>query len=217
MIGNREAQRRLTGIYESLLAAFGPRHWWPGDSPLEVMIGAVLTQNTSWRNVEKAIAQMKARGVLDMGRLVEIDEGDLAQIIRPAGYYNVKAKRLKALVSGFHERFGNALEGAAEVDTRELRAYLLSLNGIGPETADSILLYALERPAFVVDAYTKRFLGNHGLADRNLEYHDVQRFFTDNLPEDLHLFNEYHALIVCLAQRHCKKKPECAVCPLAGM
>lgn len=204
-------------IFEALLAAFGPRHWWPGDSPLEVMIGAVLTQNTSWRNVEKAIANMKNHGLLDMARLAAIDEGELAQIIRPAGYYNVKSRRLKAFVSNFFRRFGDAVEKTAGIPTPELRAYLLSLNGIGPETADSILLYALERPVFVVDAYTKRFLGNHNLADHHGDYHEVQRFFMENLPEDLYLFNEYHALIVRLAQEHCKKKPDCSACPLAGL
>ena len=209
-------QQRLMTIFEGLLKAFGPGHWWPGDSPLEVMIGAVLTQNTSWRNVEKAIANMKEQGLLDMARLVDIREEELAKIIRPAGYYNVKSKRLKAVIAGFYGRFGT-IEGAADVPTPELRAHLLSLNGVGPDTADSILLYALERPVFVVDAYTRRFIGNHGLADDNLEYHDVQRLFTKNLPEDLYLFNEYHALIVRLAQQYCKKGPDCAACPLSSM
>jgi endonuclease III related protein len=210
-------KERLMLIFEALLAAFGPRHWWPGDTPLEVMVGAVLTQNTAWRNVEKAIANMKERGLLDMARLAGVDEGELAQIIRPAGDYNVKSRRLKALVSDFSRRFNGAVENAAVMATPELRAYLLSLNGIGPETADSILLYALERPVFVVDAYTRRFLVNHGLADHRLDYDGIQRLFTDNLPEDLSLFNEYHALIVRLAQEHCKKKPDCATCPLAGV
>jgi endonuclease-3 related protein len=204
-------------IFEALLAAFGPRHWWPGDSPLEVMIGAVLTQNTSWRNVEKAIINMKNRGLLDMAGLAAIDEGELAQIIRPAGYYNVKSRRLKAFASDFYRRFGDTVEATSDVPTPELRAYLLSLDGIGPETADSILLYALGRPVFVVDAYTKRFLGNHGLADHNREYHEIQSLFMENLPEDLYLFNEYHALIVRLAQQHCKKKPDCSACPLVGL
>jgi endonuclease III related protein len=211
-------RQRLRNIFNRMLTVFGPRHWWPGDSPLEVMVGAVLTQNTSWRNVEKAIANLKDRGLLaDMARLAEIDEGELAQIIRPAGYYNVKSKRLKALFANFHQRFGSTMEDTAGVATPELRAYLLSLNGIGPETADSILLYALERPVFVVDAYTKRFLGNHGITDHDVDYHDVQRLFMDNLPEDTYLFNEYHALIVRLAQEHCKKTPACATCPLVGM
>jgi endonuclease III related protein len=210
-------QQRLMGIFDSLLAAFGPRHWWPGDSPLEVMVGAVLTQNTSWRNVEKAIANMKEAGLLEIARLAEVGESELARIIRPAGYYNVKSRRLKALISNFHRRFEGSIENAAALTTAELRAYLLSLNGIGPETADSILLYALERPVFVVDAYTRRFLRNHGLADHTGDYHDIQKLFTDNLPGDLYLFNEYHALIVRLAQEHCKKRPDCPTCPLVGM
>ena len=217
MTKERQMRQRLMDIFDKLLAAFGPRHWWPGDSPLEVMIGAVLTQNTSWRNVEKAIDRLKERSLIDMARIAEIDEGELAQVIRPAGYYNIKAKRLKALITGFYPRFGGAMEKTADVSTADLRAYLLSLNGIGPETADSILLYALERPVFVVDAYTRRFLGNHGLTGHGLDYDGIQRFFMDNLPEDTYLFNEYHALIVRLAQGHCRKKPLCVDCPLAGI
>jgi endonuclease III related protein len=213
----KSMRQRLMEIFETLLSAFGPRHWWPGDSPLEVMVGAILTQNTSWRNVEKAIGNMKERGVLDMARLAQIDESELAEIIRPAGFYNVKSRRLKAFIADFSRRFDGAVEGAATMSTPALRDYLLSINGIGPETADSILLYALDRPIFVVDAYTRRLLGNHHLYEGSHDYHEVQRFFMDNLAEDTYIFNEFHALIVRLCQQHCKTKPVCAACPLSGI
>ena len=210
-------RQRLMTIFEVLLSTFGPRHWWPGDSSLEVMVGAILTQNTSWRNVEKAVKNMKDQGVLDMTRLAEIDEGELAQIIRPAGFYNIKSRRLKTFITDFHRRFNGTIEGTAAVTTPELRNYLLAINGIGPETADSILLYALERPVFVVDAYTRRFLKNHGLHDGSCDYHEIQRFFMDNLAEDTYIFNEFHALIVRLCQDRCRKKPDCSSCPLVGI
>jgi endonuclease III related protein len=213
IVNPEDMNERLTDIFHRLLSAFGPRYWWPGDSSLEVMVGAILTQNTSWRNVEKAITNMKDRGVLDMARLAQIDERELAEIIRPAGFYNVKSRRLKALIAGFRRIF----DGAAAMTTLALRDSLLAVNGVGPETADSILLYALDRPVFVVDAYTRRFLGNHGLYHGNYDYHEVQKFFMDNLPEDTYVFNEFHALVVCLCQRHCKKKPDCPSCPLIGI
>jgi endonuclease III related protein len=211
-----ETEKRLLHIFNRLLSAFGPRHWWPGDSPLEIMVGAILTQNTSWRNVEKAITNMKDHGVLEMNRLVEIGEGALAEIIRPAGFYNIKTRRLKTFLIDFHSRFDGIVGNTTAIGTSELRDSLLILNGIGPETADSILLYALDRPVFVVDTYTKRFLHNHGLYTGSYDYHDVQSFFMDSLPRDTYLFNEFHALIVRLCQLHCKKKPECAACPLSG-
>lgn len=207
---------KLLSLFHTLLAVFGPRHWWPGDSPLEVMVGAILTQNTSWGNVEKAISNMKERGVLDVGALTQVSEDELGEIIRPAGFYRVKARYLKAFVAGFQERFDGLVENTATVATAELREFLLDLNGIGPETADSILLYALDRPIFVVDAYTKRFLKHHGLYDGDYEYHHIQRFFMDNLPRDTYIFNEFHALLVRLCQEHCKKKPDCSQCPVAS-
>jgi endonuclease-3 related protein len=207
---------RLLTIFDLLLAAFGPRHWWPGDSPLEVMVGAILTQNTAWRNVERAIDNLKEKGAMDMRVLSEIEGDALAEIIRPAGFYRVKSRRLKALITDFHRHFDGLIENTSATPTADLRNLLLAINGVGPETADSILLYALDRPVFVVDAYTKRFLKNHGLYDGNDDYHDVQKFFMDNLPEDRYIFNEFHALIVRLCQQHCKKGPDCSPCPLAG-
>jgi endonuclease-3 related protein len=207
-------RKRLREIFEKLLSAFGQRHWWPGDSPLEIMTGAVLTQNTSWRNVEKAIDNMKRKGLLDVDALHLIEEDHLADVIRPAGFYRVKSKRLKALITDVHDRHGSSIEHMQQVPTWQLRDQLLSVKGVGPETADSILLYALSRPVFVVDAYTRRFLKNHGLYDGGDDYHDVQKFFMDNLPQDTCIFNEFHALLVCLCQRHCKKRPDCPACPL---
>ncbi len=209
-----QMKQRLLTIFDTLFAAFGPRHWWPGDSPLEIMVGAVLTQNTAWRNVEKAIANMKSEGILSFDALTAIDEAALAAIIRPAGFYRLKAHRLKSLIAYFHRRYGSRLENTADVPTKVLRAELLDVNGIGPETADSILLYALDRPVFVVDAYTKRLLRNHRLYEGDDGYHNVQVFFTENLPEETALFNEFHALIVRLCQEHCRKRPLCDACPL---
>jgi endonuclease-3 related protein len=206
---------RLQEIFEKLLSAFGQRRWWPGDSPLEVIVGAVLTQNTAWRNVEKAIVNMREKGLIDMDALHLIEEDRLAEAIRPSGFYRVKSRRLKALIADIHGRYGASIERMQAAPTEELRGRLLSVKGVGPETADSILLYALNRPVFVVDAYTKRFLKNHGLSEGSDDYDEVQKFFTDNLPRDTYIFNEFHALLVCLCQRHCKKKPDCPACPLA--
>ena len=212
--GRGEMRQRLLGVFERLLSAFGERHWWPGDSPLEIMVGAILTQNTSWRNVERAIGNLKAAGLLDMGALDRIGEERLAEVIRPAGFYRVKSRRLKAFISEFQRAYGGVIEHTGGVPTEKLRDHLLSVKGVGPETADSILLYALNRPVFVVDAYTRRFLRNHGLYEGPPGYHEVQRFFMDNLPEDTSLFNEFHALIVRLCQGLCKKRPLCDACPL---
>jgi endonuclease III related protein len=207
-------QQRLVKIFHTLLEAFGKRNWWPGDTPLEVVVGAVLTQNTAWKNVEKAIANMKNHALLDLKSLYEIEEAPLAGIIRSAGFFNVKARRLKNLVKVLCEEFDGTLDNLAHIDTTHLRSLFLSTNGMGPETVDSILLYALERPVFVVDAYTKRFIAHHGLHVERTDYHGVQEFFRENLPEDVYLFNEYHALIVILCQTYCRKVPRCEECPL---
>jgi len=167
-------QQRLLAIFDRLLMAFGKRNWWPGETPLEVIVGAVLTQNTSWKNVEMAIARMKECGALDLGRLHEMEEASLADIIRSSGFFNLKSRRLKSLVNVIHEELGGAIEGFSSVDTLSLRTRMLEINGLGPETVDSILLYAFERPVFVVDAYTKRFLRNHGLYGETA-YHDIQQ------------------------------------------
>ena len=207
-------RKRLLKIFEVLLRTFGKRHWWPGETPLEVMVGAVLTQNTSWKNVEKAIASMKASGIMNIRILNEIDEGKLAGIIRSAGFFNIKSKRLKNLMKVLCEEFNGTIDNLKSIDTIILRSLLLGTNGLGPETVDSILLYALDRPVFVVDAYTKRFLKNHGLYTDAGDYHQIQDYFQKNLPSDVYLFNEYHALIVALSQSYCRKMPLCDDCPL---
>lgn len=210
----RAMNQRLLRIFDRLLAAFGKRHWWPGDTPLEIMVGAVLTQNTAWKNVERAIANMKRAGIMDLQRLFEIDVDALAEIIRPAGFFNIKSKRLKNLIRVICEKFNGSIDTMGSIEPARLRQLLLDVDGIGYETADSILLYALEKPIFVVDAYTKRFLNHHRLYDGNGDYTATQEFFMDNLPSDTYLFNEFHALIVALCQHYCKKIPVCRGCPL---
>lgn len=193
--------------FDILLRRYGPRGWWPAESPFEVVVGAVLTQNTAWINVEKAIANLKREKLLDPARIRDVDIHRLAEVIRPSGYYNLKAKRLKAVVEWW-------LRHDPEAPLDVLRAQLLDVNGVGPETADSILLYALNRPSFVVDAYTKRLLTRHGLAAEEVGYDDMKRLFVAALPGDVGLYNEYHALIVEVGKRHCGPVPRCEGCPL---
>lgn len=207
-------QKVLMEIYHRLFQAFGPRRWWPGETPFEVMVGAILTQNTSWRNVEKAIAELKAKGVLTPKGVHQLRKPELEKLIRSSGFYRLKAERLKRFVDFLFDAFGGDIERMKATDLRELRRRLLGLNGIGPETCDSILLYGLEKPIFVVDAYTKRILSRHGLVGEKASYEEVQRLFMDHLPTEEKLFNEYHALLVRLAKSYCLKKPNCAPCPL---
>ncbi len=196
--------------------SFGKRHWWPGETPLEIIVGAILTQNTSWKNVEKAIQNMKTEGVLDVERLYRIDTKRLSEVIRPSGFFNIKSNRLKNTINVIYNEYNASIENILNIRTDILRNTLLSINGIGPETADSILLYALNKPVFVVDAYTKRFLKNHKLYNGDSDYHEIQKFFMDNLKPDVYVFNEFHALIVCLCQIYCRKVPICSGCPLEG-
>lgn len=207
-------RQRLLKIFNILLETFGERHWWPGETALEVIVGAVLTQNTSWKNVEKAILSLKSAGLMDVDRLYEVEDAVLARCIRSSGYYNLKAKRLKNVVNVIHDEYGASIEHLRNNGAADLREKLLGIKGIGEETADSILLYALDRPVFVIDAYTKRFLASHGLYGGPYTYGDMQAFFMNNLPLDTYLFNEYHALIVALCQSHCLKVPRCEECPL---
>jgi endonuclease III related protein len=208
-------RKQLVAVYRALFKAYGPQRWWPGDSPFEVMVGAVLTQNTAWSNVEKAIANLKQAGLMTVGRFREAPVRTLATLIRPSGYYNIKAKRLGHLMAFLAGRYGGSLARMFREDPGELRKGLLSVNGIGPETADAIMLYAAGHPVFVVDAYTKRIFSRHGLVPRNAGYHEVQQLFLENLPRDARLFNEYHALIVRLGKEHCRKtRPRCNGCPL---
>jgi endonuclease-3 related protein len=208
-------RKQLTVIFRALLREYGPQDWWPGDTPFEVMVGAVLTQNTAWSNVEKAIVNLKRARALSVAPFRRLRHGELAGLIRPSGYYNIKAKRLANLMDFLTEHYGGSLTRMFRDDTAKLRAGLLSVNGIGPETADSIMLYAGGHPVFVVDAYTKRVLSRHGLLSGTEGYHEVQRLFVENLPQDRKLFNEYHALLVMVGKRHCRKSaPRCDGCPL---
>ena len=197
-----------------MLEYFGPQNWWPGDTDLEIMIGAVLTQNTNWQNVEKAIHNLKTGHLISLNELRSIPIGDLADEIRPAGYFNVKAKRLKNLINFIADQYDLDLSLLREEDTMTLRKGLLSVNGIGPETADSILLYAIHRPVFVVDGYTHRILSRHGMVAEQMAYQELQDLFQDHLPDDTALYNEFHALLVKTGKRFCKKSPVCEECPL---
>ena len=209
-------KKKLNKIYKSLFANFGRQYWWPADSAFEVMVGAILTQNTNWANVEKAIKNLKKHKALTAEKIRKISVRKLALLIRPAGYYNIKADRLKNFVRFLFERFAGDIKKMRKIGTGLLRQELLSVNGIGPETADSILLYALNKPVFVVDAYTKRILSRHKIIKDNAEYADVQEFFMRNLEKDVKLFNEYHALFVKLGKDHClKNKQRCDTCPLS--
>jgi len=208
-------RKQLMAIFRALFKKYGPQQWWPGDSPFEVMVGAVLTQNTAWGNVEKAITNLKSEGSLTVVRLRGLGRRKLAALIRPSGYYTVKAKRLSHLMAFLTERYGGSLARMFRDDPGELRKGLLSVNGIGPETADAIMLYAAGHPVFVVDAYTRRIFSRHGMVSGDDGYHVVQQLFMDNLPRDTSLFNEYHALLVRLGKMHCTKTaPRCSGCPL---
>lgn len=205
-------------IFDLLLAHFGPQGWWPGDSPFEVMVGAVLTQNTNWTNVRQAISNLRDRCVLSYGGLVELSIEELAEYIRPSGYYNIKARRLKNLLTMIEERYDGDLEALLADDLDTARLNLLSVQGVGPETADSILLYAGNHPVFVVDAYTHRVFSRHFLVAEECGYDELQGEFLGRLPRQVELFNEYHALIVMVGKQYCKKtKPRCQQCPLGGL
>ena len=207
----------LMKIYHQLYRAYGPRHWWPGESSFEVMVGAILTQNTSWTNVEKAIRKLKEKGVLSPEGIHRLKKKELAPLIRSSGYYRIKTDRLKAFIDFLYEEFNGNLKEMRKRKLEELRENLLGVKGIGPETADSILLYGLKKSIFVVDAYTKRILSRHGIISGETSYEEVQRLFMDHLPLDEKLFNEYHALFVHLGKMVCKKKPRCDICPLKGI
>jgi endonuclease-3 related protein len=205
---------KLSEIYQLLFERFGPQHWWPGETQFEIIVGAILTQNTSWQNVEKAIANLKAADRLSAEALHNIEIGDLAELIRPAGYFNVKAKRLKSFIDWLFTSYGGELTELETIDTERLREELLSVKGVGRETADSILLYALNREIFVVDAYTARVAVRHGLIEPEADYEQLRDLFQSNLPQDVELFNEYHALLVRVGKEFCKPTANCSGCPL---
>jgi len=197
--------------------AFGPQHWWPGESPFEIAVGAILTQNTNWGNVEKVIENLKRDKALNTKSIHGMRIHRLASLIKPAGYFNVKSKRLKAFMDFLMNEYHGSMQRMGDEETQTLRMNLLRVHGIGPETADSILLYALEKPLFVIDAYTKRFLSRHGIMEHEKPYEEFQEFFHSSLKRDVKLFNEYHALFVRLGKTYCRKKPKCEGCPLKGI
>ncbi|MBG0789935.1 MAG: endonuclease III domain-containing protein [Desulfovibrionaceae bacterium] len=205
----------ILAMFEAMREALGPSRWWPGDTPFEIAIGAILTQNTNWRNVEKAIANLKAENLLDAEALHGLPLPRLAELIRPAGYFNIKARRIANFLNFLKDEAEYDLESLKDMPLDEIRPKVLAVNGIGPETADSILLYALDFPTFVVDAYTARMMGRHGLAWEDIDYHQLQAIFMDALPQDVAVYNEYHALIVRVGKDWCKKKAGlCDTCPL---
>jgi endonuclease-3 related protein len=201
-------------MYQQLYKALGPQKWWPADSPFEVIIGAILTQNTSWKNVERALGALKRKKVLDPRKLYDIEDKALAEAIKSSGFFNIKAKRIKHFMRFLFENYQGSIERMFSEDGRFLREELLQINGMGPETVDSILLYAGGKPFFVVDAYTKRILLRHDLISEDTCYHDIQALFMDNLEKDVRVFNEYHALLVYVGKYFCKKIPGCEACPL---
>ncbi len=205
---------KLMEIYQLLYERYGCQHWWPGQSRFEIVVGAILTQNTNWGNVEKAIQNLKAAKSLTAEKLYDMDISSLAEMIRPAGYYNIKAGRLKNFLEWLFKEHDGDLNRLEDTDPETLRQELLQIKGVGPETADSIVLYAFDKPVFVVDTYTCRIMGRHGLIEEGGGYEQVRDFFQSYLDRSVKLFNEYHALLVRLGKEYCRPKAKCDGCPL---
>jgi len=204
----------LMDYYRLMEKHFGPTHWWPGDTPFEIAIGAILTQNTAWTNVEKAIANLKREKLLKPAAILACPTEKLEVALRPSGYFRQKTERVRRFSQYLTDHYAGSMTRMAKRPLEELRHELLAINGIGPETADDILLYACDKPIFVIDAYTKRILTRHGLVDDKATYHQMQELFHNNLKQDVKLFAEYHGLIVWTGKYFCKTKPQCAGCPL---
>ncbi|MBI1749096.1 MAG: endonuclease III domain-containing protein [Acidobacteria bacterium] len=205
----------LAEYYHALYLSLGPQSWWPARTPFEVIVGAILTQNTAWTNVEKAVANLRRERLLTPKALGRVSQAKLARLIRSSGYFRQKAKKLKAFVKFLRSEYGGSLGKMFRTPTPELREKLLAVHGIGPETADSILLYAGQHPVFVVDAYTKRILLRHGLVSAKAGYEELRALFEKTLPPDVQLYNEYHGLIVMTGKHWCRtKNPRCHECPL---
>ncbi len=208
-------QQHLLNFYQTMSSRLGPSNWWPGESPFEISVGAILTQNTNWKNVEQAILNLKSRNLLDPEKMFFMNDEQLAQLIRPAGYFRIKTTRLKNFLLFLYNECGFNFSILEKMDLEKLRTKLLEVKGIGPETADSIILYALNKPSFVVDAYTQRILNRHGIIHEDADYNEIKELFTSCLPEDVTLYNEYHALLVRVGKSWCRKKtPVCNQCPL---
>jgi len=206
-------KRKLLKIYSLLYKRFGPQHWWPGSTPFEVIIGAILTQSANWSNVELAIGNLKRAKRLSPKAILEIRDSKLEKLVRPSGYFRAKAKKVKAFVKYLMENYNGSLKKMFDKSISKLREELLAIHGIGPETADSIICYAALKPTFVVDAYTKRIGNRIGLFKLE-KYYEIKDYFESNLPKRYQLLNEYHALIVALGKYHCKPRPVCDKCPL---
>lgn len=209
--------KRLLDIYRRLYGRFGPQHWWPGRTRFEIIVGAILTQNTAWTNVEKAIRSLRKAGLLDPDKMEAVHPHVLAWRIRSAGYFNVKAKRLKNFTAFLFRVYGGSLTKMSAQPSDKLRHELLAVNGIGPETADSIMLYAFNKPVFVVDAYTRRIFARHHLFGKDATYHGIQEIFMQGMRPDRQVYNEYHALIVRLGKEFCRTKARCDQCPLRAL
>lgn len=201
-------------VFELLFSAYGPQGWWPAESPFEVMIGAVLVQNTNWSNVRKAIDSLNAAGVLSPQGILSLPAESLEELIRPAGYFRIKAKRLRSLIAFFIDAYAADIDQMRSVDMDKLRKQLLGVHGIGPETADSILLYAVEKPALVVDAYAQRVYTRHNWVPHNSSYDQLQSHIASEFPANAASYNEFHALLVEVGKRHCRSAPHCDGCPL---
>ena len=211
----REGQPPLDEYYNSLFTALGPQHWWPGETQFEVIVGAILTQNTSWANVERAIDNLRSERLLSPAAIEQAPLRRLEKLIRPSGYFRQKARKLKAFCEFLRVEHRGSLKRMFETPTNQLREALLKVFGIGPETADSILLYAGEHAVFVVDAYTKRMLARHGWAKEEAKYEDVRWMVERQFPGDAERFNEFHALIVNTGKNFCRpREPLCGECPL---
>lgn len=210
----REIRQKLDNVYLRLMKRYGPQGWWPAEEDFEMMAGAILTQSASWKNVEKALEGLKAAKALSPEAIRRLPLGELAEIIRPSGYYNAKAAKLKALAGWLGDTYDDDLSRMFARDTEALRRELLSIHGIGPETADSIILYAARKPVFVIDTYTRRIVDRLRIEIRGKSYTDYQTLFMNNLPTDSDMFNEYHALLVCLGKNVCRPRPRCAECCL---
>jgi len=210
----RPRRRRLLRLYGALARRYGPQRWWPARTRAEVVIGAILVQNAAWRNAERALGRLRAAGALDLGAIRRMPAGRLAALLRPAGTFRVKAARLRALADHLRTRHAGRLGRLLARPPAALRAELLGVPGIGPETADAILLYAAGRPVFVVDAYSRRILARHGLVEADADYATLQAWLMGTLPHDPALFNEFHALLVRVAKEHCRAAPRCEGCPL---
>jgi len=214
---DRPLRQQLTEVYRLLLDRYGPQQWWPADDPFEVIVGAILTQSAAWGNVEKAIFNLKQTGALTPVSLRKLPLDELAELIYPSGYYNAKALKIKSFVERLEDAHQDSLEKLFSLDVPSLRRELLTIHGIGPETADSIVLYAARKPIFVIDAYTRRILPRLGLSPPRNDYSAFQELFMENLPTEEKLFNEYHALLVRHGKEVCKKVPLCDQCCLRSL